>query len=140
MAYIDTSVLVAYYCPEPLSERADRAIRKAGRPAISLLTGVEFRSALAIKVRTGGLDLEMARRLLMQFREHVDDRRYRIVPIEAREYGLACEWIGHFTTCLRTVDALHLAAAFSNGLRLLTADRDLAGSAKMLGVACQIIS
>ncbi len=34
MCYIDTSVLAAYYCPEPLSEKAERMIRNSGRPAM----------------------------------------------------------------------------------------------------------
>ncbi len=35
--YIDTSVLVAYYLPEPLSERAERGLRRGGTPSISPL-------------------------------------------------------------------------------------------------------
>jgi len=35
MVYIDTSVLVAYYCPEPLSEKVERFL-------ISYLFGGEF--------------------------------------------------------------------------------------------------
>jgi len=122
MAYIDTSVLVAYYCPESLSEAAEKAIRMADAPAISPLTEVEFCSALAIKTRTREIKVESAERLLSQFRLHLEERRYRIVPIEAKEYALACDWIGRFSTPLRTVDALHLVTAFSNGLTLLTAE------------------
>jgi len=139
MVYVDTSVLVAYYCPEPLSEAAERAIGKADPPTVSPLIEVEFCSALAIKVRTGELEVEWARRLLSQFRLHLEERRYRIVPVESKEYVLAADWIGRFATPLRTVDALHLASAFSNGLRLLTADRGLARSAKHFGVECELI-
>jgi len=59
--------------------------------------------------------------------------------VESKEYVLAADWIGRFATPLRTVDALHLASAFSNGLRLLTADRGLARSAKHFGVECELI-
>jgi predicted nucleic acid-binding protein len=45
MAYIDTSVLVAYYCPEPLSRAAEKSIRSAASPAISPLVEVELCSA-----------------------------------------------------------------------------------------------
>ena len=51
MIYLDTSVLVAYYCPEPLSRAAERAARAEVAPSISDLCEVEFASALARKVR-----------------------------------------------------------------------------------------
>jgi predicted nucleic acid-binding protein len=38
MAYLDTSVLVAYYCPEPLSAVAETVILKARQPAVSAHT------------------------------------------------------------------------------------------------------
>jgi predicted nucleic acid-binding protein len=140
MAYVDTSVLVAYYCPEPLSAAAEEAIRGADSPAVSLLTEVEFCSALARKVRTRELDSEAAGRLLSIFRLHLEERRYRIVPVEAKEYVLACDWIARFSTPLRAVDALHLATAFSKGLRLITADKNLARSARHFGIQCKLIS
>lgn len=139
MAYVDTSVLVAYYCPEPLSNAAEKAIGEASQPAVNRLIEVEFCSALAIKIRTGELDVASAERLLSQFRLHLDERRYRIVPLKARQYALAADWISRFSTPLRTVDALHLASAFSNGLRLLTADQRLARSAEHFGVECELI-
>jgi predicted nucleic acid-binding protein len=139
-AYIDTSVLVAYYCPEGLSAAAEKVICGADAPAISPLTEVEFCSALAIKVRRRELDAVAAERLLSQFRLHLEERRYEVVPVEAKEYVLACDWIARFSTPLRTVDALHLAASFSNGLRLITADRDLARAARHFGVQHQLIS
>src|SRR6266404_5831728 len=49
--YIDTSVLVPYYCPEALSRAAERTLRGDPRPAVSDLVEVEFFSALARKVR-----------------------------------------------------------------------------------------
>ncbi len=51
MAYIDTSVLVAYYCPEPLSDQVEAILLNTERPAISQLTEVEFISALTRKIR-----------------------------------------------------------------------------------------
>ena len=134
MAYIDTSVLVAYYCPEPLSATAEKVIRGADAPAISPLTEVEFCSALAIKVRTRELNMKVAERLLSQFRVHLEERLYRIVPVETKEYLLAADWIGRFAVPLRAVGALHLATAFSNGLELVTADKNLARSARHFGV------
>jgi predicted nucleic acid-binding protein len=139
MAYIDTSVLIAYYWPETLSQAAQSEIRRAANPSISPLTVVEFISALAIKIRTREMDEESARRILSIFRLHRADGVYRILPIEAREYAIACEWLGTFRTSLRALDALHLAAASSNGLRLITSDKTLAESARQLGVRHKLL-
>ena len=67
MGYFDTSVLVAYYCPEPLSRTAEREIRSSTTAAISLLTEVEFTSALALKTRRGELAVASARSILACF-------------------------------------------------------------------------
>jgi len=140
MAYVDTSVLVAYYCPERLSPKAQKAMRRSGPPVISPLTEVEFYSALSLKVRTGEMEEESASRIISLLQLHIEDGQYRIVSVEAREYALACEWLGRFSVNLRTVDSLHLAAAFSNRLALLTADRGLAKAAKRLGVKHSVVS
>jgi uncharacterized protein len=140
MAYIDTSLLVAYYCPEPLSAEAQHALSRTPDPAISSLVEVEVYSAVAAKVRTGDLDRKTAGRILAAFRMHLDEGRYRFLPIGAGEYALARDWIGQFTTPLRAADALHLAVAFANNLRLLTADRGLAKSAELLGVKHALVA
>jgi predicted nucleic acid-binding protein len=38
MVYLDTSVLVAYYCPETLSRQVQDLMRKQIKPALSSLT------------------------------------------------------------------------------------------------------
>ena len=52
----------------------------------------------------------------------------------------ARDWIGSFSAPRRTLDALHLAAAFGNDLALLTADKALARSARHFGVTCEVVS
>ncbi len=42
--YIDASVLISYYLPEPLSVRAEHYLRRGGIPAISPLVEIEFAS------------------------------------------------------------------------------------------------
>lgn len=138
-AYIDTSVLVANYCPEPLSRTAQRLIGAQRVPTISPLVEIEFHSAVALKLRVGEFDLGAANQIVSLFRQHVQDGHYELVPIGEREYGLACDWIGQFSTPLRAPDSLHLAAAFNNGLVLITADAALAHAAKKFGVKCKMI-
>lgn len=65
--YIDTSVLVAYYLPEPLSERA---LLRGGTPSISPLVELEFASVLGRKVRARDLAPTAARAALEQYRAH----------------------------------------------------------------------
>ena len=139
MAYVDTSALVPCYCPEALSATAEREVRRSGPPTISPLIEVEFCSALARKTRIGEMTGEEARRILSLFRMHCAEGAYRIVPIEARAYAVAGGWLGAFSTPLRTLDALHLAAAYANGLTLVTADRNLAHSAAHFAVQCRFI-
>jgi predicted nucleic acid-binding protein len=140
MIYVDTSILVAAYCPEPLSKAAQREIRKTRAPTISPFSEVEFCSAVALKTRTGEMDAESARKVLVTFRLHLTEGVFRMVPVEAREHAIACEWICSFAAPLRTVDALHLAAAFANDLTLITADKVLAHSAKQFGVKHKLIA
>ena len=49
--YIDTSLLAAFYCPEPLSDIAEQLITSMDSPVISALTEVELYSAVARKKR-----------------------------------------------------------------------------------------
>ncbi|MGH9366940.1 MAG: type II toxin-antitoxin system VapC family toxin [Thermoanaerobaculia bacterium] len=134
MIYLETSVLVAYYCPEPLSRRAERLIRVHSRPAVCDLTEVELRSALSRKVRLGELQATSATQIASRFSSHLEEGLYTRVPLQRRHYEMAIEWLGRLTLALRTLDALHLAVAASEGFRLATADAALARSAKALGI------
>jgi len=49
--YVDTSILGAYYCPEPLSAAAEDALRQFKTPVISVLSEVEFCSLISKKCR-----------------------------------------------------------------------------------------
>ena len=51
MIYVDTSVLAAYYCPEPQSEKVEDVLMQNHPWTISVLTEVELLSAIAKKVR-----------------------------------------------------------------------------------------
>jgi len=139
MPYVETSILVAYYCPERLTTRAQGILARQEDVTISPLVHLEVFSAVAKKVRGHELDVDGASAIMSTFQLHLQEGRYRWVPIEAREYGLARNWIGSLSTPLRTLDALHLAAAFANGLTLLTADKDLAGAAEHFGVLHELI-
>lgn len=137
--YIDTSVLVAYYLPEPLSERAERGLRRGGAPSISPLVALEFASVLARKVRARELAPAAARAALEQFRAHQEDGLYRRLEIGAAHYNQARRWMEAFSPPLRTLDALHLSIAAVAGAALLTADFQLARAARALRLPCRLL-
>jgi len=132
MVYIDTSVLVAYYCPERLSEKAEEFLMGVVRPAISSLTEVELFSAVSGKARRKEINLKDAGRVIAKFLAHMDADNYTYIPVEGNHYRLARDWIGMFRMELRTLDAIHLAVASSQGLTLLTSDQGLFKLAKAL--------
>ena len=132
--YIDTSVLAAYYCPESLSGKVEKFIRKYPRPGISVLTKVEVFSAISRKVREGNLNRTDGDRIIAKFLEHMDGGMYTKYFVRTQHYRLARDWIGQFTLPLRSLDALHLAVASLEKCQFVTADKNLARSAKALGV------
>jgi predicted nucleic acid-binding protein len=71
--YVDTSVLAAYYCPEPLSIMAERTLRRLSSPVISELTLVELTSAISRKIREQTLSREEGARILTQIDAQVED-------------------------------------------------------------------
>jgi uncharacterized protein len=129
-AYVDTSVLGAYYCPEPLSSAAEEALRRIEIPVISILSELEFHSLIAKKRRLKELNARQARRILDLFGGHVADGFYRRMSLSGEHYLKARQMIGATRIPLHTLDALHLAAALAESLPLLTADKGLAAAAK----------
>lgn len=140
MAYLDTSVLGSYYCPESLSPAVNRAMATVSESLVSPLVELELCSLLALKLRTGALDRADATTVLAQFRVHLAGGFYRMVETGPREYELARSWLGTFATPLRTLDALHMATAFANGHELFTTDKAMASAAKQLGVKHRLIA
>jgi uncharacterized protein len=130
-AYIDTSVLGAYYCPEPLSLAAESALRDVEVPVISNLTLVEFSSLVLRKRQLKELDAGGASQILGTFSEHVSGGSYQRIAIGA-EHFIRAQQLVEAATALRTLDALHLAAALIAEIPILTADGQLAGAAKKL--------
>jgi predicted nucleic acid-binding protein len=137
--YIDTSLLVAYYCPEALSRVAERTLRGDRGAAVSDLVEVEFFSALARKVRMREMAAADAVRTGERFLDHLQAGLYARIAIQRRHYEAARGWLARFTLPLRALDALHLALVDREGLRLATADQDLARSARSVGIAVTLV-
>ena len=139
MSYFDTSVIAAYYCPEQLSDEAEKILLRTKAPVISPLVEVEMASTIARKIREGNLEPATGGLILAEFRSHIDAGAYRLEPIEKIHFSIAFNWIAMFSTTLRTLDALHCAIASQAGKTLITADERLASSARKLHIACRFI-
>ena len=139
MYYIDTSVLVAYYCPEPISEAAERLLQSAENPTISSLTEVELVSAIARKVREKELPIRDGNRIVNQFGLHRKAGMWPLVPLGEAHFQTAFNMLSKFNPPLKTLDALHLAVAIVKDLVIVTADRQLQSAAIHLGVKSKII-
>ncbi len=140
MYYIDTSVLTAYYCPEPLSEKAEKIIITSGKPAISSLTHLELFSAISKKVREG-LHPEDGNKIIRQFEYHlIEQKLYRQLDIDEHHYTMAANWVAQFNTPLRSLDGLHLAVSSAAQLNLLTADIKLAEAARFFGLEVTLLT
>jgi predicted nucleic acid-binding protein len=139
MFYVDTSLLVPYYCPEPMSEKAEIFLTSHSPLIISTLAELEIFSAVSRKVREKDLNRPAARRILAKFLFHLDGHFFACLPVATQHLRLARDWIGQFNTGLRSLDALHLAVASLEGLTMVTADRDLAEFARILSLDVTLI-
>jgi predicted nucleic acid-binding protein len=129
-AYVDTRILGAYYCPEPLSAAAEKALRQLKTPVISVLSEVEFCSLISKKHRLHELRERQAKEILDLFSNHVAEGFYRRISLNTDHFIKARLLVASMDSSLRTLDALHLAVALSEGLTLVTADREFARAGK----------
>lgn len=134
MYYIDTSVLVAFYCPELLSEKVESFLIKNNDLAISWLVELELFSAVSRKVREGELIQTDGSKITAKFLSHLDDLFYTHLPVEFHHYKLARDWMSQFSTPLKSLDAVHLAIASQEETTIVTCDKALANSAEVLAV------
>jgi hypothetical protein len=132
-------VLIAYYCPEPFSGPAQRALNEEDDWAISWLVEVEFMSALARKVRAREMRPSEGRRVHALFQSHLEQGIYNRLAMERPHFAKAREWLATFTVPLHTLDALHVAVAALQGCPLLTTDVALAKACARVGVTARLI-
>ena len=140
MIYLDTSVIAPFYWTEALSDTVEELLRTETELGLSQLVEVELLSALSRRVRMREISQEGARTIATLFQTHLNNNFYLLIPLESIHYQLARNWIGQFNTSLRTLDALHLACASSNNLRVVTADEALAISADALEIEVQLLT
>jgi predicted nucleic acid-binding protein len=129
-AYIDTSVLGAYYCPEAQSAAAEDALRRINAPVISSLSEVEFASLISRKRRLKEINERQVQEILDLFSTHVTEGSYRRIAVTTEHFLKARQLIAAPKIALHTLNALHLSIAIIENLPVVTADRDFAKAAK----------
>lgn len=137
---MDTSVLVAFYIPEALSPQVDRLMRGLEGPAISNLTELEIASAVARRLRDGGITRRSAEEVLREFEAHVRRGLYRRVLVGDEHFEKARREIGGLRLPLETLDGLHLAVCALGRYQMVTADSQMARNARALGLAAQLLT
>src|SRR5438105_8920556 len=125
-AYVDTSILGSYYCPEPLSAAAEKALRQFKTPVISVLSEVEFCSLISKKHHLDELRERQPKEILDLFSNHVAEGFYRRISLSTEHFIKARLLVASMDSSLRTLDALHFPPALAEGLPLVTANRELA--------------
>lgn len=139
MTYLDASVVAAYYLEESYSSQVQEIYRLHADRFVSEFVELEVFSVLSRLVRVGSLDVRAARQSGALFTEHLEAGLYGRLRLQAHHYRWARDAIARFDLPLKSPDALHLAAAHSAGLWIVTADRQLARNAESLNVAFELI-
>jgi len=137
--YLDTSIVVAYYLPEPLSVRAQAIYRAPNELAISELVELEFLAVLSVLLRTGNLERIEAERVASLFLSHLGGGWYTRIHLHVGHYLAARGFIARFDLPLKSPDALHLAVSAGERLPLITADQQLARNAESLGLEVELV-
>lgn len=135
-AYLDTSALVKRYLPERNSDAFEHYFSELGVARISRLTLVELRSTFARKRRETRLDRVQENAAMHEVRTDIQNGLLSVVPSTDADFIEAFRLMDELADLpLRTLDALHLATAVTQGAtHLATADDVMRRAARQLNL------
>lgn len=136
IVYLDTSVAVPLFVPEPASEKVTAWFESSTDTLLSadwILP--EFASALSVKVKRGELAQKHAKAAWDEF-DLFCQGGLRLVPVARETFSRAAQLIRNGRGGLKAGDALHLAMAIDvEAASIATADGQLEAGARAQGLA-----
>ncbi|OAN62560.1 hypothetical protein A8B79_03160 [Balneola sp. EhC07] len=132
--YIDTSCLFAFYIYETNSNHVDELINKSPDVFISRLTLIEMLSSLKKRARMNEISNSSVKKIYALFKDHISIGIFQVLDLDSLVFSNAEILLSSTSTPLRTLDALHLAVASENNLKIFTFDKTLIKAAKELQI------
>ena len=133
MFYLDTAVVLTLFVNEPTSRSVENWLAARRQPlAFSDWGLTECASALALKLRRGEIDIELAKRCFAAITAFAHES-CELIACATHHQTEAQRLLSRFDLPLRAGDALHLAVSQHAEATLVTYDKLLAASARSVG-------